>query len=151
MVKGTFCLRSLRHTIRNFLFDLENDTIVCQSRLIATLRNDFSIRALPAVCHPHRHGQNRPILALSLQYSSSPSLLVRPIPDADSTTLPLYPVGTGSSAIRPNIAPNRRRVRCSTRYTCAPATNLPKQGAKGRIKGSSRRHPFGPPAWRGLG
>jgi hypothetical protein len=43
-------------------FDLENDNIVCQSGLIATLRNDFSNGALPAVCHPHRHGQNRPIL-----------------------------------------------------------------------------------------
>ena len=53
-----------------------------------------------------------PSCGLSLQYSSSPSLLVRPIPDADSTTLPLYPVGTGSSAIRPSIAPNRRRFRC---------------------------------------
>jgi hypothetical protein len=47
-----------------------------------------------------------------LQYSSSPSLLVRPIPDADSTTLPLYPVGIGNSAIRPSIAPNRRLLRC---------------------------------------
>src|SRR5258708_7502338 len=32
--------------------------------------------------------------------------------DADWTTLPcLYPAGTGSNAIRPRIAPNRRRFR----------------------------------------
>jgi len=37
----------------------------------------FFIGALPSICHPHRHGQNRPILRLFLQYSSSPSLPVR--------------------------------------------------------------------------
>ena len=42
--------------------------------------------------------------------------LVRPISDADSTSLSLYPAGTGSRAIRPSIAANRRRFRCpSTR------------------------------------
>jgi hypothetical protein len=31
--------------------------------MIATLRYDFSVGALPPVCHPHQHGQNRPSCA----------------------------------------------------------------------------------------
>ena len=50
------------HLDRNFLFDLENDTIVCASRLIATLRNDLSIGALPAVWLSARARQDRTIL-----------------------------------------------------------------------------------------
>jgi hypothetical protein len=86
---------------RNFLFDLENDAIVCPSRLIATLPSDSSSEHSRRSAIRTGTARIAPSCALFLQYSSSPSLLVRPTSDADSTTLSLYPVGTASRAIRP--------------------------------------------------
>src|ERR1019366_2003543 len=44
---------------------------------------------------------------------------------------------------------NEGARRVAQRYTCAPATNLPKQGTKGRIKLSRRSHSVGPPRRQG--
>src|SRR5208337_2476158 len=43
-------------------FWFQNDTIVCPSRLLAALRDVSSVGALPAVCHPRRHGQDQTTL-----------------------------------------------------------------------------------------
>ena len=53
-----------------------------------------------------------PFCALFCNTPPCPLPLVRPISDADSTTLSLYPISTGSSAIRPSIARNFCRFRC---------------------------------------
>src|SRR5208283_5879609 len=52
-----------------------------------------------------------PICGLLLQHLSSPQPGYRRIPLLTGPRS-TYPVGIGSSAIRPSIAPNRRRVRC---------------------------------------
>ena len=91
---------------RNFLFELENGTIIRLSRLFLILRSRHS-------GDPHRHNQNRSLLppvfaTLRLSASAKTSFPRRPT----GTTLPLCPAATRSSAIRRSMAPNLRRFRC---------------------------------------
>jgi len=79
---------SLSHELnRNFLLELENDTIVCPSCLIATSRNEFlSKHSRRSAIHTGT-ARIAPFCARFLQYSPSPCPLVRPISAANSTTL----------------------------------------------------------------
>jgi len=82
-------------------FGFKDDTIVCPSRLFATLRDVSSVGALPAVCHPRRHGQNRTILRTVFSILT----LAQPFGETDILCGLDYPislfVGPGSRAIRP--------------------------------------------------
>jgi hypothetical protein len=136
------------HSNRNLRFGLENDTIVRPSRLIATLRNDFH-RSTPGgpPSAPARRG--RPSLRPVFAYPSSPGPPLGPISDADSTTLPLYPVGTGSSAIRASIAPNRLRFRCS-RVGCKSSRSHSLIGTERAAMSTSRQRALGTDGLRRL-
>ena len=63
------------------------------------------------MCHPHQYSPKLPHLSLLLQHLSLRQPVYRriPLPTGPRST---YPVGIGSSAIRPSIALNRRRFRC---------------------------------------
>ena len=60
---------------------------------------------------PHQYSPELPHLCILLRHLSLPQLAYRRIP-LPTRPLSTYPVVIGNSAIRPSIAPNRRRVRC---------------------------------------
>src|ERR1019366_5192914 len=112
--------------IRDFLFDLENGTLLHPSRPFATSCNDLSSGALPTVCRPHQHSPNCPICGLLLH----------------TGPLSTYPVGIGSSAIRPSMAPNRRRFRCPSASRARSTTSYfsGRRGTQCRVgQGEARR------------
>lgn len=65
----------------------------------------------PKVCDPHHHGRDNPRFQSIFATPLLPPTLVDNI---SLLTCPpaLYPLGTGSSTIRPSIAANRCRFRC---------------------------------------
>jgi hypothetical protein len=79
---------SERSSSRNFLFDFENGSNYTPKSPAPKVLRRFSSEAPPTVCDPRQH---------SLKLPQIPARFATP------------PVRSGSSAIRPSIAPNRRR------------------------------------------
>src|SRR5580704_681851 len=95
---------------RNFLLGSENRAIEYPSRLFAYSKASF-IGSTPDGL-PSPPGQHK--IAPFVAYFRNPSPYPNPAVDRFRCCLghQLYPVRSGSTAMRPTIAPNRRRFRC---------------------------------------